>query len=208
MSAPSRNFRRVAALAAAPIAILAAGALVWQSSSAAFTASTRNAGNEWSTGQVDLTDDDKGMAGFDVTNLVPGQTGERCLVVRSGSSVPGEVRAYTQNLTATDPVLADRIKFRVEKGTGGTFASCTGFVADPGALPAASLTYLSTANMNYATGGGSWITAGTPGETRTYRGSWTFDTTGMTQQQIDSLQGSTVSVDLVWELQSKDVATS
>ena len=204
MSAPSRTTRRVVALAAAPVAILAAGALVWQSSSAAFTSSTRNAGNEWSTGQVSLTDDDLGMAGFNATNLIPGQTGERCLVVRSGANVPGEVRAYTQNLTASNPELAKHIMFKVEKGTGGTFASCAGFVADPGALPAMSLTTLSTVNKDFATGGGAWATAGTPGETKVYRGSWTFDTTGMTQQQIDALQNAQVSVDLVWELQSAD----
>ena len=155
MSAPSRTTRRVIALAAAPVAILAAGALVWQSSSAAFTSSTRNAGNEWSTGQVSLTDDGLGMAGFNAVNLIPGQTGARCLVVRSGANVAGEVRAYTQNLTSSNPALADRIKFKVEKGTGGTFADCTGFVPDPGALPAMSLTTLSTVNKDYATGGGA-----------------------------------------------------
>jgi hypothetical protein len=202
MPAPSRTFRRVAALAAAPVAILAAGTLVWQSSSAAFTSSSRNAGNSWSTGQVTLTDDDTGRAGFTVTNLLPGQSGQRCLVVKSNSTVPGEVRAYTQNVTASNPALADRIKFQVEKGTGGSFNDCTGFVADPGALPAQSLTVLSTANKDWTTGGGSWTTAGNPGESHTYRGSWTFDTTGMTQQQIDGLQNSQVSMDMVWELQA------
>ncbi|GEM00388.1 hypothetical protein [Cellulomonas terrae] len=202
MTRPSYTVRRAAALAAAPVAILAAGALVWQSSSAAFTSTTRNAGNEWSTGQVNLTDDDAGRAGFDVTNLLPGQSGERCLVVKSSSTVAGEVRAYTQNLTSSNPLLADRITFQVEKGTGGNFDSCTGFVADPGALPPATLTLLSTINKDYASGGGRWTTTGTPGETKTYRGSWNFDTTGLTQQQIDSLQGAQVSVDLVWELQN------
>ncbi len=40
----------------------------------------------------------------------------------------------------------------------------------------------------------------------TYRGTWTFDTANMSQTQIDALQGSRVSVDLVWELQSNDAA--
>ncbi len=202
MSAPSTTLRRVAGLAAAPVAILAAGALVWNASSAAFTASTRNAGNSWSTGQVTLTDDDKGAAGFTVTGLVPGQTGSKCLVVKSSSTVPGEVRSYVQNLSASAQGLQDHIMFKVEKGTGGSFNDCTGFQADPGALPAASLTTLSQVNKDYATGGGSWTTSGTPGETKTYKGTWSFDTTGMTQQQIDALQGATVSMDMVWELQS------
>lgn len=202
--APSRSVRRATALAAAPIAILAAGALVWQSSTAAFTATTRNAGNSWSTGQVLLTDDDQGRAGFTVNGLVPGQTGQKCLVVTSGSTVPGEVRSYTQNLQASGQGLADRILFKVEQGTGGTFDDCTGFTPAPGALPAQSLTTLSQVNHDYASGGGAWSTSGTPGESRTYRGTWTFDTTGLTQAQIDSLQGSQVSVDMVWELQSTE----
>ncbi|MGY4645771.1 hypothetical protein [Cellulomonas sp. URHB0016] len=202
MTAPSRTARRVVALAAAPVAILAAGALVWQSSSAAFTSTTRDAGNAWSTGQVTLTDDDAGRAGFTVTNLVPGQTGERCLVVKSGATVPGEVRAYTQNVNSSNPLLADRIMFKVEKGTGGTFDSCAGFVADPGALPAQPLSTLATVNKDYASGGGRWTTAGTPNETKVYRGSWSFDVTGLTQQQVDSLQNAQVTMDMVWELQS------
>ncbi|GIG19286.1 hypothetical protein Cch01nite_00100 [Cellulomonas chitinilytica] len=202
MSAPSTNLRRIAGFAAAPVAILAAGALVWNASSAAFTATTRNAGNSWSTGQVTLTDDDKGAAGFTVTGLVPGQHGEKCLVVKSTSTVAGEVRTYVQNLSASAQGLQDRIIFKVEQGTGGSFNDCTGFVADAGTYPAASLTAMSQANHDYATGGGSWATSGTAGETKTYKGSWTFDTTGMTQQQIDSLQGATVSMDMVWELQS------
>jgi hypothetical protein len=202
MSQPSRIFSRTAAVAAAPVAILAAGALVWQSSSAAFTSNTRSAGNAWSTGQVTLTDDDLGRAGFTVTYLLPGQTGQHCLVVKSNSTVAGEVRAYTQNVTSSNPALADHIMFHVDKGTGGSFNDCTGFVADAGSLPALPLSTLANANKDYATGGGVWDTAGTPGETKVYRGTWTFDTTGMTQQQVDSLQNAQVSMDMVWELQS------
>lgn len=202
MRTPSKSVRKAMTVAAAPVAILAAGALVWQSSSAAFTSSTRNAGNSWSTGSVTLTDDDAGSAGFSVTGLVPGQKGERCLVVRSNSSVPGEVRAYMANLQGSGPRLEDRIYFKVEKGTGGSFASCNGFVADPGALPAQSLSTLKTVNYDWAHGGAAWTTTGTPGEAVTYKGSWEFKTDGMTQQEIDALQGSQVSVDLVWELQS------
>lgn len=204
MHAPSPTTRRVLSLAAAPVAILAAGALVWQASSAAFTSTTRSAGNAWSTGSVSLTDDDAGRAGFTVTGLVPGQAGEKCLVVTSNATVPGEVRAYVQNLSTTGATLQDRIKFKVEKGTGGTFDDCTGFVADPGAVAAQPFSTLALVNKDYATGGAAWKTTGTAGEKKTYRGSWVFDTTGMTQQQIDALQGSQVSVDLVWELQSTE----
>jgi hypothetical protein len=55
---------------------------------------------------------------------------------------------------------------------------------------------------SYATGVLPWDTAGTPGETKTYKATWTFDVTGLTQTQIDALQGKSVSADVVWELQS------
>jgi len=199
--------RRAVALAAAPVAILAAGAMVWQSSTAAFTATTRNAGNSWSTGQVALTDDDAGRAGFTVDGLVPGQTGERCIVVTSNSTVAGEVRSYVQNLSGSAQGLEDHVRLRVERGTGGNFESCAGFEAAQPSLPAQPLSVLAQGYNSYATGGQAWTTTGTPGESTTYRGTWTFDTTGLTQQQIDALQGAQVSIDLVWELQSADPAT-
>jgi hypothetical protein len=206
MHAPSPRARKIAGLSAAPIAVLVAGVMVWQGSTAAFTATTRNAGNSWATGQVALTDDDAGRAGFTVEDLVPGATGEKCIEVTSNSTVAGEVRAYTQNLSGSAAGLEDHIDLRVERGTGGSFESCDGFTPVPGALPAQSLTTLSQANRDYATGGAIWDTEGRAGESSTYRGTWTFDTEGLTQSQIDALQGSRVSVDLVWELQSNDAA--
>ena len=71
MKTPSSRTRAIAAFTAGPIAILIAGGMVWQGSQAAFTASTRNAGNSWSTGNVTLTDDDLGAAAFTVENIVP-----------------------------------------------------------------------------------------------------------------------------------------
>ncbi|WP_344119121.1 hypothetical protein [Kocuria aegyptia] len=204
MRTPSPRARKIAGLSSAPIAVLVAGVMVWQGSTAAFTATTRNAGNSWATGQVGLTDDDAGRAGFTVENLVPGQTGEKCILVTSNSTVAGEVRAYTQNLSGSAAGLEDHIDLRVERGTGGSFNSCDGFTPVPGALPAQSLSVLAQANRDYTTGGAVWATEGRAGESSTYRGTWTFDTEGLTQSQIDALQGSRVSVDLVWELQSND----
>jgi hypothetical protein len=202
MTRTTPRARRIAVLAAGPLAVLLAGSFVWQASDAAFTSSTRNSGNAWSAGQVTLTDDDLGAASFTVEHLTPGQTGTKCIVVTSNSDVAGEVRSYTQNLVTSRTGLESHIFVQLEQGTGGSFNDCTGFVPLPGALPAQSLTVLNAVNRDYATGGAHWTTSGTPGETHAYRGTWTFDTTGMTQQQIDALQGSRVSVDLIWELQS------
>jgi hypothetical protein len=195
-----RRARRIATLAAGPLAILIAGGIVWQGSQAAFTSTTRNSGNSWSTGNVALTDDDRGAARFTVENLVPGQSGQKCIVVTSNSTVPGVVKLYQTSLVESGQGLDDRIKMSIEEGTGGSFNDCTGFTPVGTQPPFAALGVIPA--VDYATGIHPWTTTGTPGETRSYRANWTFDTTGMTQAQIDALQGASVSADIVWELQS------
>ena len=203
MNTPSARARKVALFAAAPLAVLIAGGMVWQGSQAAFTASTRNAGSSWSTGNVVLTDDDLGAAAFTVENIVPGQTGQKCIVVTSQSNVPGEVRAYTQNLISSKG-LENRIYFDLEQGTGGSFNDCTGFTPTANNVPELPISTLASVNRDFATGGASWQTAGTPGETQSYRGTWRFDTTGLSQDDINALQGARVGIDLAWELQSDE----
>ncbi|MDF9279078.1 hypothetical protein P4U43_14915 [Arthrobacter sp. EH-1B-1] len=207
MNAPSARVRKIAALSAGPIAVLLAGGMVWQGSQAAFTATTRNAGNAWSTGTVMLTDDDAGRAAFTAEGIVPGDSGEKCIVVTSGSNVAGEVRAYTQNLSPSAAGLENHIIFDVEQGTGGSFNDCTGFAPTPDTQPGAPISALAQMNNNYLNGGSAWTTTGNPGESQVYRGSWKFDTTGLSQQQIDALQGSRISIDLVWELQTEETPT-
>jgi hypothetical protein len=203
MKKPSPRTRAVLGFGAVPLAVLIAGGLVWQSSYAAFTATTRSAGNSWAAGAVSLTDDDRGAAAFTATNLVPGSTGTKCIVVTSTASVPGQVRSYVSNLSTNGSALGDRITFKLESGTGGSFNDCTGFVPSGVVEPAVPITGIAAARFDYSTGGHPWTTAGvSSGESRTYRGTWTFDTTGLTQQQIDGLQGSSLSADLVWEFRS------
>jgi hypothetical protein len=205
MRKPSPFSRRILSLGVAPVAVLAAGALVFSASNAAFSSTTRNAGNNWSAGSVALTDDDAGVAAFQVTNLTPGKSGEKCIVVTASSATPGVVKAYVQNLSVTGHGLEKRVKLQIQQGTGGTFNDCSGWTLDPTVpvLPAQSLEALSTLNHDYGTGGTPWITTGkAAGESKTYKGTWSFDTAGMTQQEVDALQGSSVSLDLVWELQN------
>jgi hypothetical protein len=207
MKTPSARTRKIVMFAAAPLAVLIAGGMVWQGSQAAFTASTRNAGSSWATGNVTLTDDDLGAAAFTVENIVPGQTGQKCIVVTSQSNVPGEVRAYTQNLI-TSKGLENRIYFDLEQGTGGSFNDCTGFTPTANQVPELPLSTLASVNRDFATGGAPWRTAGTAGEKQSYRGTWRFDTTGLSQDDINALQGARVGIDLVWELQSNNSPTT
>jgi hypothetical protein len=207
MRKPSSLARRIVTVGVGPAAILLAGAMVFQASNAAFSSTTRNPGNSWSTGSVALTDDDNGTAGFQVTNVTPGDTGQKCIVVTASSSVAGVVKAYVQNLSPSAQGLEDHITLTIEQGTGGSFADCTGFVVDPAVtvLPPASLTTLASVNTSYATGGSLWTTTGNAaGESKTYRGTWAFDATGLTQLQVDALQGASTSIDLVWELQNSN----
>ncbi|GAA0999657.1 hypothetical protein [Subtercola frigoramans] len=199
MHKPTARTRRIATLIVGPTAILVAGLLVWQGSNAAFTATTRNTGNNWETGSVLLSDDDLGAAAFRVTGVVPGQTASKCLLVTSESTVPGEVRVYLDTLGAQG--LETNITVSLQSGTGGNFSDCTGFVADATG-PTLSLSAISSTYHDYATGVLPWITAGTVGETKSYKATWTFDVTGLTQAQVDALQGKSASADVVWELQS------
>ena len=191
---------RIAAACATPIAVVAAGALVWQGSYAAFTGQTRNSGNDWSTGTVALTDDDQGSARFQVSNMEPGDSDTKCLTVTANASVPGTVRAYAVNPTITSTDLADHILVSVDEGTGGSYASCDGFteISSPAVdVPMSSFIQRS----NFAQGDGDWdVQPGT--SSRTFRITWKFDTTGMTQTQIDALQGKHAGLDIQWELQS------
>ncbi len=201
MRAPTARVRRLIAILVSPVAILVAGLLVWQGSSAAFTAQTRNTGNSWETGSVLLSDDDMGVAGISIINAVPGQSGSKCIVVTSTSSTPGTVKTFIERVGAQG--LENNILISFEKGTGGTFANCTGFVADEPPLPAATLALAGANFSTYATGALPWVTTGnSSGESKTYRVSWVFSTTGLSQTAIDALQGKSASADVVWELQT------
>jgi hypothetical protein len=200
MKQPSRRARKIGTAITTPIAIVAAAALVWQSSYAAFSGTTRNSGNSWSTGSVALTDDDAGAARFQATNLVPNGTDTKCIAVTANATVPGVVKAYAVNPVTSAAGLEDYVKVSVQYGTGGGFGSCDNFVLGGVSIPEMSLTTLATYS-NYANGAGNWpVVAGT--QTRSYRITWRFDTAGLTQSQLDGLQGAQTGIDFQWELQS------
>ncbi|WP_408898856.1 hypothetical protein ACJ5H2_07035 [Nocardioides sp. R1-1] len=191
---------KIATAAATPLAILVAAGMVWQSSNAAFSGQTRNSGNNWSTGAVALTDDDAGAARFQVENLVPGQTGTKCLKVTANTTVPGVVKGYAVNPVRSVHGLENRITVSMEAGTGGGFGSCDGFQLEDTVVPSMTLAQMMSVD-SFAQGVGGWqVPAGTT--SRTYRLTWTFTTAGMTQNEIDQLQGDKTGVDMQWELQS------
>jgi hypothetical protein len=187
----------------APLAVMAAAGVVWKASYSAFSADTRNAGNAWSTGMVALTDDDAGSARFTVTNLVPAQTETKCIKVTSSASVPGTVKLYLLNAVTSVAGLENHIKLTVTSGAGGTFADCTGYASSATVIATQTLAAATAAYASYATAAGSWVTAGVvSGESKTYQLTWLFDATGLSQEQLDALQGAHVGIDFEWEVQN------
>lgn len=187
----------VAKVAAIPVALLASGLLVLHGSSAAFSGTTSNPGNAWTTGKVALTDDDggtdatSGTALFSATGLEPGSTGTRCIAVTSQSTVPATLKLYATGVTTTKAV-STYLRLTIEQGTGGSFADCTGFTA-------ASTDFTGTlaafaAKSDFSTGVGAYALAGTPPETRTYRVTYLLDSAAP-----NSTQDGTASANLVWE---------
>lgn len=200
MATTTFKTRRILVALATPVAILSAAALVWQASYAAFSGSTRSSGNSWSTGTVALTDDDAGAARFQAANLTPGSTDTKCIKVTATATVPGSVKGYALNPVPSPQGLEDHILVTIRYGSGGSFASCTGFTAGGTLITDMPLSTLAGYN-DFAHGMGGWdVTSGT--QTRTYEVTWKFDTTGLTQSQLDGLQGAQTGIDIQWELQS------
>ena len=104
-------------------ALVASSAMVFQASSAAFNATTSDGPNTWSAGTVAISDDDSATAMFTATNLKPLQTGTKCIQVTYDGSLAAAVKLYG----AASGTLGTYLNLTVEEGTGGTFASCTGF---------------------------------------------------------------------------------
>lgn len=197
-----QSVRRTVGVLTVPAAVLLASGMVWQASQAAFSDTTRNSGDSWATGTVVLADDDAGSARFQATNLRPGATETRCITVTSSASLAGQVRLFAVNAVTSPSGLEQHILMTVDEGTGGSFGSCTGFTAAATDVTATSLATIASTHHDFATGLGTWAPTGTPPESRTYRFTWAFDTTGMTQTQVDALQGAHTGIDFEWEIQN------
>ncbi|PUA80844.1 hypothetical protein [Nocardioides currus] len=203
MNTPSRRAQKILVAATTPVAVIASAAMIYQASYAAFSGQTRNSGNDWATGSVNLTDDDNGSARFQVKNMLPGATDAKCIKVTANATVASTVKGYAVNPVVSTTGLEDHIKVRIESGEGGTFADCTGFVSESGPLVPAGTTLRALATANtFAAGIGGWSVAPGAPVSKTYKLTWEFDTTGMSQADIDKLQNSHTGIDMQWEMQS------
>jgi hypothetical protein len=121
--------------------------------------------------QVKLTDDDGSQGLFSAGALAPGRSVTRCLRVDyAGPTGAGPVRLYAGDLSGT---LLPHLTTRVLVGTGGGFASCTGFIG--------SVMYNGTlSGLGGGTASAPGVTTGwqpDPGANRTFQITVTVDNT-------------------------------
>ena len=172
--------RRTVLSVAVPLGLVMSLAVTWNSTHAAFSASTGNVGNSWQTGSVALADSDSEVALFSTDSaLKPGSTRSRCIRLDYTGSLPADIRMYVgtppadggtpaAGATALDPYLL----MSVERGTDVTAtttvaADCTaGFTSTttptfldgathtdaPTAETARTLAHLRAQHTDYGTG--------------------------------------------------------
>jgi hypothetical protein len=179
-------------------AVLVATFLVLSVSRAAFIGTTSNEGNSLTSGTITLTDDDSGSTMFTVSNMMPGDSEVRCIVVTySGVDAdPSAVELYSGGFTDSGD-FASYLNLTVEEGTGGAFGDCSGFTAENTIESGGTLAAFDAAHTDYASGVGVWDPASTP-ESKTYR--FTIELDAGTP---DTEQGESVTALIfTWEVQS------
>ncbi len=199
---PSRKVATIVSLIAVPAALAASGLVVAQSSYSAYSATTVNPTSNWATGTVALADDDSNTAAFTASNLKPGSTGTRCIVVSSTGSLPASVKLYGTG-AATTKALASDINLTITQGSGGSFGSCTGYtpLATGSSVYSGTLAGFGTSATAFSNGVGAWATtgAGTVAnpETRTYQLTYSVRT-----ETTNDTQGGTAALGFTWEAQN------
>ncbi len=192
--------RRIPVAYAVIIAFVLSGVAVLSTSRAAFTDTTDNSGNSVATGNVELADDDSGVAAFAVTDMAPGDSVTRCIKVTYQGSIadPDLVKMYSGGYTDSG-TLGDELLVTIDQGSatsGGDFTDCTGFDRQR-RLYNDVLSGFDAAATDYATGLGNWNPSATP-ESRVYRIKVELPATA-----TDAVQDSSVTdLAFVWEVQS------
>jgi hypothetical protein len=184
--------------AVSPLAMLAVGALVFQASHAAFSATTVNPSDSWSAGQINLSDDDSNTAMFTVTNAKPGDTGSKCIVVSSSAAqtYTTAVKIYASSIASATNSLDTNLTLKIDEGTGGTFANCAGFSAGA-TLYNSSLSGFTSTYTNFSNGlATSFAPTGGSLQSKVFKFTWTLNSGA-----ANSVQGGTAGCAFTWEAQ-------
>ncbi|MFQ1003213.1 hypothetical protein [Modestobacter sp. SSW1-42] len=200
-SLPKRRAVRLGLVLTPVLAVAVGTSVIWQTSYAAFSATTDNGVNNWQAGSVTLTDNDNAAVMFNVTGLKPGSTGTSCITV-TASGLPSEIRLYGTSTTASttaNNALASALQLTVTRGTGGTYGNCTGFAADgaAGNVYSGNLADFRANRGSYATGATGWTTTSTASSSRTFQFSYTLD-----PNATNTSQNGSASMTFTWESQN------
>ena len=201
-----RSKRRLIRAIAPVTGLLAAGLLVWQGSTAAFTATTNNTGDSWATGKLKLQNNGGGTLYGDTTanlfaetGIKPGVSGFKCITVESTGTLAGTLKLYRGAITGTNSAnLASALTFQVDalavSSSTNIAANCTGWtggttgVAYNGTLSGFATTYASAAVSTPLAGGTERVA---------YRIGWSLPSS----VTDNTLQSSSAVADLQWEVQ-------
>jgi len=195
---PKRRAVRLGLVLTPVLAVAVGTSVIWQTSYAAFTATTANGTNNWQSGGITLTDNDSDGAMFNVTNIKPGQSDTRCITVTAGGSLAAAIKLYGTGFTQSN-ALASSINLVITKGTstGATFSGCGTFTADTASPTVFSGPLASFAAATaYTNGYSTWTTAGGTTENRTFKFAYTMDATAPT-----TTQNSSAAITFTWESQ-------
>jgi hypothetical protein len=169
--------------------VLIASAMILTFSRAAFSDTTSNASNNWAAGDVVINDDDT-SAMFGISNMAPGDSVVKCIVVTySGSLLNADVSLYGTSGGSLDAYL----DLTIERGTGGSFSDCTGFTGS--SEFSNTLANFSSTRTNFGTGITGWSPSSTP-VSQTYRFT-------LTLQDNNLAQGLSTTGTFTWEAQNQ-----
>jgi len=185
------------------IGLVVSVGVMWQSSRAAFTATTDNPGNNWEAGKVTL-DGAPGTAMFtSASKLEPDDPQSQCIdVTYQGNLGTGGVQLYTADKAETDgasngAVLDTQLMMEIRIGDSNDTCATQG---------TATWTELTTAGTGdsidtlagYAGWGDALVTGWTPtaaGQSRAFL----FTHELPTSVNVDQTQGDSVTLSFVWE---------
>lgn len=182
--------RKTVNLVSVVAAMLLMSLLVWQTSSAAFTANTDESVTV-SAGSIALTDNDAASATFTPV-LFPGQTDSVCVTVTydqtpaTPTATLDPVRVYG-SFTDGATALSGDVEIEVQEGCAGSTILGSDTVGNVFGAGGAT---------DYASGSGTWVPA-SDGATQDYQVTFTLPA-----GTPDSAQGGTVDVNLTWEIQT------
>jgi predicted ribosomally synthesized peptide with SipW-like signal peptide len=119
---------RTRKLLASAIVLGATGAVAGAGTFSAFTSTTTNPSNQFTTGTVTLSDNDLGGSAVSLSNATPGTSSTGCIRVSYTGSLASTVKLYA-SVTGS---LAPYLDLTVTRGTetSPSFPSCSTFTAD------------------------------------------------------------------------------